>query len=158
MCFLLCFQVVGLQFFSVDAVGSRNITVKYKVYFLVLLSLVAVSWCAQLKILPQVQHGDDAKAAVQKSLENLSFLGVYFTAFLILFQAYFSTPKNWTILDNFNKISSLSWNKSYFYVDYSLFRIRFGKKFTGFLAYYLVTYTLPIIIQIIYIPRNDTSI
>lgn len=153
--FILFFQVFGLQFFGVDAVGSRNISVKHKVYFLVLLSLVAVSCIAQIKIQPHVEHGDDAKTAVQKSLEGVAFLGVYFTAFLILFQAYFSTSKNWTILENFNKISSLSWNRAYYYIDYSLFRIQFGKKFIGSLVFFLVTYALPIISDFVHKPIDD---
>lgn len=156
--FIWFFQVFGLQFFSVDGTHNKNNSVKYKVYFLVLLGLVAISCIAQFKIQPQVENGDNAKTAVQKSLEGAAFLGVYLQAFVILIQGYMTTSKNRIVLDNFNKISNLSWSRAYFHIDYSLFRKTYGVKFSGILIFFLIIYALPIFYDVIKKPTDDPQI
>lgn len=146
--FIWFFQIVGLQFFFVDATYDRNIPVKYKVYFLVLLSAVAFSCYAQIKIQPQVEQGDNAKTAVQKSLEGVVYLGVYISAFVTLFQAFLSTSKSRMVLDNFNKISNLSWTRAYFRIDYTLFRRQFTKIFIASILFFVITFALPVILNV----------
>ena len=62
---------------------------------------------------------------------------------MILCQSFLKTMQNKKVFVNFGKISSLALSRAFLKIDYSLFRIEFGKKFIGLLLFSFGTYAAP---------------
>lgn len=138
--FFTFFQLTGLHYFSSNSrSSSKKVAPVFFLYFLVLAGLLIASLVAQRMVTPPVDHNDGKKIAVQKAIESGVLFGVFSASITILCEALLRISQHKNIFENFNKISALCWNRTYFKLDYKEFRRYFILKFY-FLLFCIVIY------------------
>lgn len=128
--FCIFFQLNGLHYFSANSTSfSKKIPPKFLGYFLLLSSLSVISLVSQMTVSPHAGLNESKKFAVQKTIEAVVMFGMFITSFICLLQSILSTSQHQKIFENFSKIASLSWNRSYFKIEYKDFKKYFIFKF-----------------------------
>ena len=124
---------------------------------MVMIVLITVAFVGeQMEEVPE-SDADTVKLAVTKSVISIAFIGLFFTAYIIIFQSITTTKINKNIFENFNKIAEMSYNKTFYKIDYRKFKKQFIIKVILITVGYILPFVFSQVLKYMEIAPGNTA-